>query len=793
MNGSATVGQDYEEATGSLTFEPGVTVQSFPVALLDDLIEEGDETLNLLLSDPQGGVLGEPSLAILTILDTPGDGARIGFTAPTFSAGEASEMATLTLVRSGSLVGSVTAEYSLTDLSAVAPGDYQPTVGTVTFEAGSTSATIYVHLEADDLLEGTERFEVRLLPVLPAQLEGSATAEVELVDDLERPAPKSLVITRLTSGYGAQLAWTDACANETCFVIERSVNGGASWNTVTTPTSATGVGSRVVSTIRPLSVGSAYKFRVRSCNSTALSNPSNEGIIDFIPPAAPTRLIATPMLGGRIKLTWIDKADNETGFRIERSTDNLSFQGVTSTIAAAGTGLVCSYVNAGLTTGTRYYYRVFAYNALPSAVSNVANALAWGTLPLPDWPRRTPLGTVHWGPGITPVTGVANHPANSGQTSAETMILSHYAGTLRQNGLVKRLRFHIANLAGITGFYVKVWEPTTPLTTNYTLRSATPNLAPYLVEGMNDLTFARLSPPLPDLPVREGDRYGFRIEWAGKATTLNLCAQTDLPGTFTCYVMNQASKAGSFLWGNQIKLVGTAFPVEFFGDPPQFVGFGDSLTSGNGGGSGIPAHGSYLETGSAENLPNSWMWQLSYLFGGVDHCSNQNLGRSGERSDQLAVRVQGNLIDLHPAVASICVGTNDVVQATSQETFLESYRVILDACLADGIVPVVSLIPPYSPLPYTHTIYLERQARRRQFNTALLPLLHSYGTDIQGRPRVVVVNQEPYVSQPGYPDLLQPLLTPDGIHFLQSGKLQQARAVTDAMQRDGYATGVAGF
>jgi uncharacterized protein (TIGR03118 family) len=62
---------DYEIAVGQLTFNPGETSKTFRVLLVNDNFVEGDETINLILSNPKGtGVgLGDPNTAVLRILD----------------------------------------------------------------------------------------------------------------------------------------------------------------------------------------------------------------------------------------------------------------------------------------------------------------------------------------------------------------------------------------------------------------------------------------------------------------------------------------------------------------------------------------------------------------------------------------------------------------------------------------------------------------------------------------------------------------------------------------------------
>src|SRR5439155_21764812 len=89
---------------------------------------------------------------------------------------------------------------------------------------------------------------------------------------------------------------------------------------------------------------------------------------------APTNLSATAVSIGQINLAWSDNSSTETGFKIERSPDGVTF----TQIATAGSN-VTSYSDTGLSAGTRYYYRVRATNGTgDSAYSSVANAIERG-------------------------------------------------------------------------------------------------------------------------------------------------------------------------------------------------------------------------------------------------------------------------------------------------------------------------------------------------------------------------------------------------------------------------------
>ena len=67
-DGTATAGEDYTSASGTLTFNPGETVKTISIPVLEDDAADGEETLTLTLSNPAGVELTD-SEAIGTIKD----------------------------------------------------------------------------------------------------------------------------------------------------------------------------------------------------------------------------------------------------------------------------------------------------------------------------------------------------------------------------------------------------------------------------------------------------------------------------------------------------------------------------------------------------------------------------------------------------------------------------------------------------------------------------------------------------------------------------------------------------
>lgn len=182
------------------------------------------------------------------------------------------------------------------------------------------------------------------------------------------------------------LTWQDNSSNETGFQIERKKEGESYVNIAV-------VGAGVSTyTDNSLSAGTKYYYRVRMKTAAAYSTysnetsattkfllitkPGNDTVIDIpvnilLPgsPAAPEQLTAIPVAGNQIKLTWVDKSDNETGFKLERKSGS---QGYTE-IALLNANAVI-YGDTEANDGQLYTYRIKAFNSVgSSAYSNEAS------------------------------------------------------------------------------------------------------------------------------------------------------------------------------------------------------------------------------------------------------------------------------------------------------------------------------------------------------------------------------------------------------------------------------------
>ena len=120
------------------------------------------------------------------------------------------------------------------------------------------------------------------------------------------------------------------------------------------------------------SLGVPQGVATDSAGNLYIADRDNNRMLKFTPPTptAPSGLTATAVSSSQINLTWTDASNNETGFKIERSSGGSAF----AQTATVGAG-VTSYASTGLTGGTVYSYRVRASNDQgDSGYSNTATA-----------------------------------------------------------------------------------------------------------------------------------------------------------------------------------------------------------------------------------------------------------------------------------------------------------------------------------------------------------------------------------------------------------------------------------
>ena len=182
-DGTATAGSDYTAKTGKLSFTAAQTTKTFIVSIRNDTINEGDETINLTLSAPVGGLLGNQSTAVLTVTDNDAPGV-IQFNSTTYTVGEAARRLIVTVTRTGGTAGGVGVTYATSDGTATAGLDYTATSGILTFATNQTSKTFIIPVTNDTAVEGNETINLTLTnPTGGAALGAQNTAVVTVSDN----------------------------------------------------------------------------------------------------------------------------------------------------------------------------------------------------------------------------------------------------------------------------------------------------------------------------------------------------------------------------------------------------------------------------------------------------------------------------------------------------------------------------------------------------------------------------------------------------------------------------------
>lgn len=185
QDGSAIAGRDYQPVQGRLQWAIGdVTPKEFNLPLINDLEKEGDESLTILLINPEQAII-EQGKAELIIQDHKITG-EVGFNPTAYTIGEANHTVILKVVRITGSDGNLSVNYLTQDGTALANQDYETTAGTLTWQDGeSGEKEIVVKILNDTQPEWEKTFQVILTqPTNQGSIiQTQATAMITIQDD----------------------------------------------------------------------------------------------------------------------------------------------------------------------------------------------------------------------------------------------------------------------------------------------------------------------------------------------------------------------------------------------------------------------------------------------------------------------------------------------------------------------------------------------------------------------------------------------------------------------------------
>ncbi len=312
-----------------------------------------------------------PSGLLATLLAGP---QRVDLTWTDGSANETE----FTVQRATSAAGPFTAIATVSSDTGSTTG----TTLTYTDTAVAPSTPYYYRVVASNVVGDTTQYPAPSVGFPTMSLDSPASNTDNVTTGIPGPAaPTNLSAVIRPNPARITLTWTDASNNETNFAVWRSVNGGT-FIQIATVTRTSGQSAATGGTVTftnndtataPLVPGTTYMYYVTAANAAGTSPPSNTVTVNFFLPAAPTGLtgsavrIAGNATQDRATLRWTDNANNETGFRIQRSLTP-GFQFPTTYTVGANVTTFAQNVSRAF----NFYYRVRATNAVGnSGWSNV--------------------------------------------------------------------------------------------------------------------------------------------------------------------------------------------------------------------------------------------------------------------------------------------------------------------------------------------------------------------------------------------------------------------------------------
>ena len=141
--------------------------------------------------------------------------------------------------------------------------------------------------------------------------------------------------------------------------------------------------------------------------------------------------------------------------------------------------------------------------------------------------------------------------------------------------------------------------------------------------------------------------------------------------------------------------------MSFFGYSQDWFGFNRYRDDNER----IIASGNYPEVVFMGNsITDNWAYFHPDFFSSHNFCGR---GIGGQTSAQMLVRFNDDVIDLNPKAVVIMAGTNDVAHNeywVSPERVVDNIVAMCNQAQANGIVPIISSIPPCSEFPWRKEI-----------------------------------------------------------------------------------------
>ena len=275
-NNTAVAPEDYTATSGTLSFSPGQTSLNMPVTIIDDSLDEVNQTLSLTLSNPVNVDTITTSVSNITITDND-EAPTLNWSSTSIIESEGTP-ASVTFSLSKVDDEDTTFTLSSSDNTATAGEDYTAiTAESLTIPAGQLSVSTSVNLIADGLYQGSSEL-INLSITTPSNATPASTTGTVQINDTDNQPTISISDESLTES-DSNMTFTVTLSHESIETI--TIDYATSNNTATSGTDYTNTSGtlsfapkEITKTISVPIISDEFVEGDETFNVT-LSNPTN--------------------------------------------------------------------------------------------------------------------------------------------------------------------------------------------------------------------------------------------------------------------------------------------------------------------------------------------------------------------------------------------------------------------------------------------------------------------------------------------------------------------------------------
>ncbi|KPA18747.1 Na-Ca exchanger/integrin-beta4 domain protein, partial [Candidatus Magnetomorum sp. HK-1] len=187
VSGTASSGNDYTLANGTLTIPAGSLTGTVLITLGDDNTDEDTEFVYVQMVTYTNTTAGSNTIYTLNITDDDNP-PTISFSPTSYSLAESSGTVYITATLSSSSEKSISVDYSVTGGTATLNTDYTLTDGTLTITAGNTTASFTCNITDDSIDESLEIVNVELGNFVNVSAGATTAVSLSIVDNDASPS-----------------------------------------------------------------------------------------------------------------------------------------------------------------------------------------------------------------------------------------------------------------------------------------------------------------------------------------------------------------------------------------------------------------------------------------------------------------------------------------------------------------------------------------------------------------------------------------------------------------------------